>query len=1116
MAIGTKRRRRGAVDGQGLFERSSTDDESSLLMRKSRRIVRKRLLLILVCAVMASLLAISVTTTRVLQHAAEADTESSFGDGLVPSWKRLLLKNLGPASWTMRPNRQRRGMSQDDIDSALRRFRSSQSGGQEESTKKPKKQALRIQRQITNPEIHSKTGKRTFGCLRDECRGLAMEDLTNRRWKMMYKNAKVIGPGNSSVFKENLNVKLTWLESDTTELTKLKKDRPQTFEQAYTKQIGKTYLSVLDGADAIGGNKGQQLRGKQSFVRKRSFLDEIFPEMRETESEGEGGTDSKKRKKKRRHECSYNDLALQPAQYRIYMKDDCEEFLRNEGNGKSFLIKPETGSQGKGITFHSGVTLVKKKVPKFFPCKEDNPSMSALERVLVQEYIKQPLLLEKTKFDVRVYMLIASSDPWMVFYHQGYLRRSLFEYSPSSRNRAVYLTNTHYQSMKQGFKLSDHIWTFDKLQAYLTTNARAGAHYVDSVLEPYIKRVANFIFQSARRKLERRKGSFHIFGLDFMVDEDFRTHFIEANGYPGYTWSINFDTRGFVAEQFNLVLELHEHPNVFEKMRAGDQYANFKLIFSELEEAEKGFLYDPCYEFFNNAESFKVLRGAMERFAKYTGFAASKALLSEEDEKCKSQKCKSRRKEARKQAARQRHAAERLFQGFVDDVAGVELGAGTKTDQVSTLARFARLNGCSLNKMMVMPATYRMYLDEECANALKYRTPSQWIAKPMDGARAGKFEFFEHQRELGSRFRGCVDGVPKGKLDLEDQNDAKNHRVEILKVRSDLQYVVQKHITNRLLVKDRTWDFRAYMLIACTQPFFVFYHDGFARTSSLKRNSPEDSPEAFLLGKTELTFSDFQMLLSQEAKTGDYFMSSAFATYAKQVMRLLFHAIRPNLQRKPKTYQLMELTFIVDNAFTFWYVGANSSPQLSRSPKVNKEVIQPMQDEIKSVVLETHDTPEALAGMRYGDSYGDLRLVFSEFEDHIRNETFNPCEAFASKWTLSKVALELTAKLHDYKTRVENANMRELKKYTRAAWDKCRSKGKVETCMQSDAVRRALRDRYEAYLDKSAVVMESDQQEAEDAKARREKEIEEYVQSRLEDVAGISHEENEQESESKD
>ena len=54
----------------------------------------------------------------------------------------------------------------------------------------------------------------------------------------------------------------------------------------------------------------------------------------------------------------------------------------------------------------------------------------------------------------------------------GYLRRSLTDYSSSSKDRKVYLTNTHFQSMKAGFKLSEHIWTFQALQDYLTQEGK--------------------------------------------------------------------------------------------------------------------------------------------------------------------------------------------------------------------------------------------------------------------------------------------------------------------------------------------------------------------------------------------------------------------------------------------------------------------------------------------------------------------------------------------------------------------------------------------------------------------------------------------------------------------
>lgn len=53
--------------------------------------------------------------------------------------------------------------------------------------------------------------------------------------------------------------------------------------------------------------------------------------------------------------------------------------------------------------------------------------------ILAQYYVPNPLLLDKNnKFDFRIYMLIASVDPLIVYYHDGFLRVSLQAYEKNS------------------------------------------------------------------------------------------------------------------------------------------------------------------------------------------------------------------------------------------------------------------------------------------------------------------------------------------------------------------------------------------------------------------------------------------------------------------------------------------------------------------------------------------------------------------------------------------------------------------------------------------------------------------------------------------------------------
>ena len=62
---------------------------------------------------------------------------------------------------------------------------------------------------------------------------------------------------------------------------------------------------------------------------------------------------------------------------------------------------------------------------------------------IVQKYIENPILIENKKFDIRCYLMVASTKPYLALYHPGFVRRSLFNYSitDSEQDDYIHLTN---------------------------------------------------------------------------------------------------------------------------------------------------------------------------------------------------------------------------------------------------------------------------------------------------------------------------------------------------------------------------------------------------------------------------------------------------------------------------------------------------------------------------------------------------------------------------------------------------------------------------------------------------------------------------------------------------
>ncbi|GBG24297.1 Tubulin polyglutamylase TTLL5 [Hondaea fermentalgiana] len=313
------------------------------------------------------------------------------------------------------------------------------------------------------------------------------------------------------------------------------------------------------GSACIGGGKGKQLACKEKFAAQ--------------------------------YGCEYRQLNVQPVQWNVREPSTCREFMaeasKPENENQIWIAKPGGSYHGAGIKLYKGV----EDVSRAFPCTKTLP-----DGLIVQRYLDKPALFSGYKFDFRSYMLIASMNPYVVFYHDGFVRRSEHPYDTSAANLGddkTHITNSRGQSLK------DHFFSFAQLQERLSAESGFPADFMEKTFRPHAMRATNFLFQAARNGFfTHRKVRFQVFALDWMLDANGGMHLLEANGnpqisdYPGVgltpqIWTDMFEVVHLVqADPASL-------PDEF-GVQYGYHYNNWHMVYNELEAAHSGEAYSPC------------------------------------------------------------------------------------------------------------------------------------------------------------------------------------------------------------------------------------------------------------------------------------------------------------------------------------------------------------------------------------------------------------------------------------------------------------------------------------------------------------------------------------------
>jgi len=264
-------------------------------------------------------------------------------------------------------------------------------------------------------------------------------------------------------------------------------------------------------------------------------------------------------------EC-FNKHKFFPFSYRLYLEDECKAFFK-EINSKVYKKKLETEpiqyviKLGYGAHRAMGVFIFDEAETQNMKEIYDNGNKCGIETQsrIAQTYITNPLLLDfKNKFDFRVYMLVASTNPLIVYYHDGFLRVSLHTYDKNSHDKSVHLTNTHLSKdifaeaseknmtingMNEQQLREYQMWTFEDLEEYLVEAGKVKKGWLNDYLRPTFKEAFIHTVRMSAHAFWNQSNVYEMYGLDFMLDEELNLWFIECNSSPQLIGTNDYKTQ---------------------------------------------------------------------------------------------------------------------------------------------------------------------------------------------------------------------------------------------------------------------------------------------------------------------------------------------------------------------------------------------------------------------------------------------------------------------------------------------------------------------------------------------------------------------------------------------
>ncbi|XP_043466529.1 tubulin polyglutamylase TTLL13P-like [Leptopilina heterotoma] len=268
-------------------------------------------------------------------------------------------------------------------------------------------------------------------------------------------------------------------------------------------------------------------------------------------------------------------LKLFPQDYNFFPKTWCFPADLGEAiayskvrKSKTFIIKPETGCQGRGIYLTKNLKDIKP-----------------YDRLICQVYLSKPFLIDGFKFDLRVYTLITSCDPLRIYvYNDGLVRFATTRYKePMNHNTSnvfMHLTNYSVNKHSRMFVIDDEVGSKRKistLNKWLKENNIAIDELWCKIDEVIVKTILAAVpilkhnYHTCFPNHDLTYACFELLGFDILLDWKLKPFLLEVNHSPSFHTDAQLDKdvkESLLIDTFEMLnLQLCDKKKVIEEDR---------------------------------------------------------------------------------------------------------------------------------------------------------------------------------------------------------------------------------------------------------------------------------------------------------------------------------------------------------------------------------------------------------------------------------------------------------------------------------------------------------------------------------------------------------------------